>query len=507
LIEALRHADAYDHPVEAIELVDTHISWVLLTGQYAYKIKKPVKFPFLDFTTPERRKKFCEEELRLNRRLASSLYLDVVPIGGTVENPKIGQLPAIEHAVKMRQFAGEALIDRKLAAGEVTVDYFLVFAETLADFHAHLEPASPDTRLGSAEIITRTALSNLRELEGASVDRDLDALGPIGDWTENQCVRLEETFTRRKSGGAIRECHGDLHLKNLVYLDGRIVAFDALEFEPELRWMDVMSETAFVTMDLIAHDRNDLAHELLSRYLECSGDYAGFDVLPFYLVYRALVRAKVTALGDWQSHSTATTSSYLRVATQLSARNDTPRLVITHGLAGSGKSTIAKQLIGSLPAVRIRSDLERKRLFGFSSGADTRSGVATGVYDADASARTYAVLGEYARLGTKAGFNVIVDAAFLHRAERDAFAALAARTGASFVVLDCQCPESVLHDRIARRRAAHEDPSEATADVLAHQLTHVEPLTADERSRAVGIATERAVDIPRVLSRITALRI
>ena len=505
MIQALRHADAYDHPVEAIELVDTHISWVLLTGTYAYKVKKPVKFPFLDFSTRERRKKFCNEELRLNRRLAPSLYLGVVPIGGTVEDPKIGKLPAIEHAVKMRQFPSAALIDRKLATGGVTAEDFRAFAETLADFHAHLEPASPDVQLGSAEIVIRTALSNFRELKGASAERDLAALSSIGAWTETQCARLEKTFTRRKASGAIRECHGDLHLKNLVHLDGRIVAFDALEFEPELRWMDVMSETAFLTMDLIAHDRNDLAHEFLSRYLECSGDYAGFDVLPFYLVYRALVRAKVAALGDWQPRSTLGGSSYLRVAAQLSARTGTPLLVIMHGLSGSGKSTVAERLIGILPAVRIRSDLERKRLFGFSSDADTRSGVATGIYDANASARTYAVLGEYARLGIEAGFNIIVDAAFLRRAERDAFAGLAARTGASFVALDCQCPETVLRNRIARRRAEREDPSEATTDVLAHQLAHAEPLAPDELSHAVTFATDQPVESTDLLRRIAAI--
>jgi aminoglycoside phosphotransferase family enzyme/predicted kinase len=504
LIQALRHADAYDHSVEAIELVDTHISWVLLTGKYAYKIKKPVKFPFLDFTTLELREKFCREELRLNRRLAPSLYLDVVPIGGTIESPKIGQLPAIEHAVKMRQFPSEALVDRKLATGGVTPGNFLAFAEMLADFHAQLEPTQ-DKRLGSAEIIIRTALSNFRELEHASADRDGDALDLIGDWTETQCARLEETFTLRKARGAIRECHGDLHLKNLVHLDDRIVAFDALEFEPELRWMDVMSETAFLTMDLIAHDRTDLAHEVLSRYFECSGDYRGFGVLPFYLVYRALVRAKVAALGDWQSHSTVSGSSYLRVARQLSARNGKPLLVITHGLSGSGKSTVAERLIGSVPAVRIRSDLERKRLFGFSSGADTRSGVATGIYDSNASARTYAALGDYARLGIDAGFNIIVDAAFLHRAERAAFAELAARTGASFVVLDCECPEAVLRERIERRRAKHEDPSEATTDVLAHQLAHAERLAPDELSHAVTVATDQRVESADLLRRIAAI--
>jgi aminoglycoside phosphotransferase family enzyme/predicted kinase len=507
LIRALLRPDAYGHAVAAVELVETHISWVLLTGAFAYKIKKPIKLSFLDFSTLERRKKFCDEELRLNCRLAPMLYLDVVPIGGTAENPKVERGPAIEYAVKMRQFPGAAQLDRMLAAGSVTAEHLRAFAATLADFHAHLEPTPPGTRFGGSPIIVRAALSNLRELADAADDRDLDALGAIGSWTQTQCARLEETFTRRKAAGAIRECHGDLHLGNLVHLDGRIVAFDALEFEPELRWIDVMSETAFLTMDLIAHDRNDLAHELLSRYLECSGDYAGLEVLPFYLVYRALVRAKVAVLRERQSHSAVSRSSYLRVVTQLATREGRPLLVITHGLSGSGKSTVAESLIGSLPAVRIRSDLERKRLFGFSPGADTRSGVATGIYDANASARTYAALGEYARLGIEAGLNVIIDAAFLRRAERDAFAALAARTGAGFIVLDCQCPEAVLRDRIARRRAGREDPSEATTDVLAYQLSHVETLAADERSRAVRVATDGAVDIPDLLRRIAALRI
>jgi hypothetical protein len=507
LIQGLLRPGAYDHPVDSVEVVETHISWVLLTGKYAYKIKKPVRFPFLDFSTLERRKRFCEEELRLNRRLAPMLYLDVVPIGGTAENPRMGQLPAIEYAVKMRQFPKAAQLDRKLARGKVTAADFHAFAGTLADFHAHLEPTPADTRLGSPAIVIRTVLNNLRDLERASHDQDLDAVSAMSAWTETQCVRLEKAFTRRKAAGAVRECHGDLHLQNLIYLDGRIVAFDALEFEPELRWMDVVSETAFLTMDLLAHDRSDFAYEFLSRYLEYSGDYAGFDVLPFYLVYRALVRAKVAALREQQSHVTTNGRSYVDLALQLTARRSVPLLVITHGFSGSGKSTIAEQLIGSLRAVRIRSDLERKRLFGFSSSADTRSGLATGIYDANASARTYAALSEYARLGIEAGFDIIIDAAFLRRADRLAFAALASRFGADFVVLDCQCPEAELRGRVAHRRAAGADASEANIGVLAYQLAHAEPLTADEQAQAVSVATDAEVDIPELLRRIAALRI
>jgi predicted kinase len=393
----------------------------------------------------------------------------------------------------MRQFPTAAQLDRKLATSTVTPGDFRAFAEALANFHAHLEPAPSSTRLGNAAVVIQTALGNLRELEAAT-DHDRDLFAAIDDWTEAQCARLQVVFARRKAAGTIRECHGDLHLGNLVHLDGRIVAFDALEFEPELRWTDVISEAAFLFMDLTAHGRSDLAHEFLSRYLECSGDYAGFEVLPFYLVYRALVRAKVAALRERQSHSTANRGSYLHLAMQLTARRGAPLLVITHGLSGSGKSTVAAALIGSLPAVRIRSDLERKRLFGLSADADTRSGVASGIYDANASARTYAVLGEYARLGIEAGFDMIIDAAFLRRSERAAFAALAAHSGARFVVLDCQCSEAALRDRIARRTAAHTDPSEATANVLDHQLDHAEALTADERPNVISVLTDGPVD-------------
>jgi aminoglycoside phosphotransferase family enzyme/predicted kinase len=507
LLQALQRPAAYGHPVDSVKLVETHISWVLLTGTYAYKLKKPVQFPFLDFSTLERRKKFCDEELRLNRRLAPQLYLEVVPIGGAIENPKVGQLPALEYAVKMRQFPPADELDRKLASGNVTAADLRTFAETLADFHARLEPTPRGTRFGRAANIIKTALSNLRDLNDAASDPDGDTLRDIGGWTETQCARLEEAFTRRKAAGAIRECHGDLHLKNLVHLDDRIVAFDALEFEPELRWIDVISEAAFLTMDLMAHDRNDLAYEFVSRYLEHSGEYSGLEVLRFYLVYRALVRAKVGSLREQQSHSKTNRGSYLRLATQLTARRGPPLLVITHGLSGSGKSTVAQALIGGLPAVRIRSDLERKRLFGFSADADTHSRVATGIYDASASERTYAALENYARLGLAAGFNIVVDAAFLLRAERGAFVALAAGTGARLVILDCQCPVDVLRDRIARRRAAGKDPSEATTDVLTHQLSAAEPLTADEQSYAVGVATDRPLESSKLLRRIAALGI
>jgi hypothetical protein len=499
LIQALREPDAYDHPVDDVELVETHISWVLLAGEYAYKIKKPVSLPFVDFGTLERRRKFCDEELRLNRRLAPSIYVEVIPIGGTAQEPVLGGEPAIEYAVKMRRFPSGARVDRQLRTGAVTADDLRKFAVAVAQFHASLEPAPGDTRLGSAAIVIRNALNNLRDLEHAVSDADLDAVTELREWTESQCLRLDEAFSRRKRSGMIREGHGDLHLENLVYLDGEITAFDALEFDPELRWMDVMNETAFLVMDLVAHDRPDLAYEFLNRYLEISGDYAGLEVFEFYLAYRALIRAKVMEIRDQQREGSgggngADKIPYLTHAMRMIARDPPPLLMITHGLSGSGKTTVTDLLIGGLHAVRIRSDLERKRLHGFAADADTESGVGQDLYEPQATAETYAALEHYAALGLGIGLNVIVDAAFLHRAERAALRNLAARRNARFVVLDCTCPEAQLRERIARRRAMRADASEATADVLDYQLRHEEPLDAAELPSVVRIDTSGRLD-------------
>jgi hypothetical protein len=503
LIQALSDPARYDHRVDTVQLVETHISWVLLAGEYAYKIKKPVTLPFVDFSALERRKRFCDEELRLNRRLAPSLYLDVVPIGGSASQPILGQEPAIEYAVKMQRFEADARVDYRLARGAVTVEDLHELARAIAEFHGSLERAPADSRLGSPAIVIRNTLTNLRELELTVSDAHLDAVTGLRDWTESRCIRLEDAFASRKRSGFIREGHGDLHLENLVYIDGRITAFDALEFEPELRWMDVMSEAAFVVMDLMAHERSDLAHEFLNRYLEITGDYGGLEVLRFYLVHRALVRAKVAAIRRQQLGSSESDGiPYLEHAAQMTARGKIPLLLITHGLSGSGKTFVTDRLVGGLQAIRIRSDLERKRLHGFAPDADTGSRVGEGLYGGAASSETYAALARYAAFGLKTHWNMIIDAAFLRRAERDMFRELAERVGARFVVLDCAAPEPTLRERVAARRHRHRDASEATADVLDYQLRRVEPLGSDEQELAVRIDTSRSVVQSALLSRV-----
>jgi hypothetical protein len=499
LVAALARPAAYDPGVAAVRLAETHISWVFLTGEYAYKVKKPVKFPFLDFRTLERRRHFCEEELRLNRRLAPQLYVAVVPIGGDRKAPRVGVEPAIEYAVKMREFPEGARLDRLLEAGALAAEPLRAFGARLARFHAQQPPLAP--RDGAASALA-AALENFDELRTRLHARELRELAALRDWTEERAASIAPVIERRAALGRYRECHGDLHLENLVMLDGEIVAFDALEFDARLREIDVVSEASFLAMDLAAHGRADFAYDFLSAYLEASGDYEGLDVLRFYAVHRALVRAKVRALKAAQKAAEvgrAELGPYLETAREFVAPR-TPLLAITHGLSGSGKTHVTQALIGGLRAVRARSDLERKRLHGLDANAHSGSAVGGGLYDSRANELTYARLGEITAAALRNGFDAIVDATFLLRSEREAFARLAARHGARFAILDCAAPEEVLRRRIAARAAEARDASEASLRVLDHQLSAREPLGADEQGSAIRVPTDTPLDLPMLLA-------
>jgi aminoglycoside phosphotransferase family enzyme/predicted kinase len=500
LVAALSRPECYGPGVREVRLVETHISWVFLTGERAYKVKKPVKLPFVDFSTLELRKRFCNEELRLNRRLAAELYLGVVPIGGSREAPRAGATPAFEYAIEMRQFPDEARLDRRLEARSLPTQALLEFAATLAHFHAGL-PAVAAPADSAAETL-RGAAVNIHEL--APYLDDAPRLAALRAWTEREGDTIRDVLERRAAGGAHRECHGDLHLENLLLLDGRVVAFDALEFDPKLREIDVASETSFLAMDLLAHGRPDLAYAFLTRYLEYGGDYGGLAVLRFYLVYRALIRAKVRAIKAAQQHAESgrdATTPYLELATGL-CEPRAPLLVINHGLSGSGKTHVTGELVGRLPALRVRSDLERKRLLGFTADARTASPVGGGSYDERSTERTYERLAEVAGTALAHGFDLIVDAAFLRRAEREAFRALAARAGARFAILDCVAPEAELRRRIAARDAQGADASEATAAVLDWQLENEEPLGPDELAHTVRVDTSQAVPYPALAAQL-----
>lgn len=496
LIDALRDPARYPHPATGVTLVETHISWVLLAGDYAYKIKKPVDLGFADFTTLERRKRFCHEELRLNRRLAPSVYLEVIAIRGEPERPLLdgGDAPVIEYAVKMRRFPDSALGSAMLTAGTLARAHIVELAGRMAAFHARAPEAHRSMPYGEPQAILRSALENITPiLAHCAHDSERVEVQGLWHWTERHFERLRDTFIERKARGRVRECHGDLHLGNVALLDGTMSAFDGIEFNESLRWIDVMSEIAFPAMDLAAHARPDLAWLFLNEYLERTGDYEGLGVLAYYTVYRALVRAKIACLRteSREGRVPAEARRYLALAKKWS-RPGRPAVVILHGLSGCGKTSASAELMQRLGAIRIRSDVERKRLAGWDARARGGAGVEAGLYGPDATQATYSRLATLAGTIVQSGYPAIVDAAFLQRAQRDRLRGLAGELHVPFGIVTLQAPVETLRARIARRLAAGADASDADAAILEHQLRTQEPLTAEERALAVPVDASRA---------------
>jgi len=501
LIAALTDPVRYPHPVDTVDHLETHISHILLAGDYAYKIKKPVNLGFLDFTSLARRRTFCEEELRLNRRLAPDLYLDCIAIGARPDAPVLGCMPdqAIEFAVKMRRFPQAALLDRCLDEGRLETRQLDALAHRLAEFHTNADRAGQDTPFGAPERVLQPALDNFNHCRQLLSDpATVTDLATLEHWTKTTHQALYDTFAARKAGGFIREGHGDMHLGNMLLKDDRILVFDGIEFNDDLRWIDVMNDLAFLCMDLHYRRVPELAWRLLNGYLEVSGDYAGLAVLSYYQTYRALVRTKVAAIRlsqpdltpEQQADAQTECRSHLALALQFIQRK-TPFLLITHGLSGSGKTTLTTPLLERLGAVRIRSDVERKRLFGLSPLARSESMLDQGIYTADASERTYQRLYELAEGILTAGFPVMVDATFLERSRRQHFRELAARLGAPFVLLVCSAEPEELRARLMKRQERGEDAAEADSKVLERQLRDYRPPGADEQP---VLASGNAID-------------
>ena len=488
LIQALRRQLGASG--EVVELVETHISWVLMAGDRAWKIKKPVRLGFLDFSSLARRRHFCDEELRLNRRYAPSIYLDVLPIAGTLGAPDLGGNGApIEFALHMKRFPPRALFSELLADDRLLPAHIDALARRIAALQAQADAAATDSPWGRpADIVSGTA---------AVLDRlaaQGEAVADLRDWLATQAQALAPLWLQRRRDGWVRECHGDLHLGNAVLLDDGVTAFDCIEFDPALRWIDVQSDIAFMAMDLLAHRRADLAWRFVNAWLDASGDHAGVPLLRFHLAYRALVRALVERL-----HAPAAgeplAADYLALARRMALQPPGPRLLVTHGLSGSGKSWLTQGLLEAAGALRLRSDVERKRLFGLAALEDSAARVAGGIYSPGATRRTYAQLLLRAEGMLRAGWPVIVDAASLRRAERERFAGLAAGLGAPYLLLDCQADVTTLRRRVRERATRHDDVSEADTAVLERQFGQDEAPTGAELADVLTVRTDRPLDV------------
>ncbi len=478
-----------------IRLVETHISYVVLAGRFAYKIKKAVNLGFLDFSSLEKRRRCCDDEVRLNRRLAPEIYLDVIALTGTSSAPRIGgDGEAIEYAVRMRRFPQSGLLDRRLARNAVEPAVIDALADRVAAFHEQAAARCPrGTVYGSPGVVREAMAMNVlqlrRYLPGGMHAGLLDELER---WSETVGAGLASMMDDRRLAGWVRECHGDLHLGNVALVRGHPLIFDCIEFNPDLRWIDVINEIAFMVMDLEERGRPDYAYRFLNRYLEVTGDYAGLALLGYYKVYRALVRAKVAAIRGGQEDRAArrreikVCGQYLDYARR-SILPPKRSLVLLHGLSGSGKSRVAQMLLEARAAVRLRSDVERKRLVGLRPGANSRSTINGGIYGEEMTAATYARLAELSRQVLAAGYPVVVDAASLKAWQRKTFRMLAQELAVPFLIIACRAPEDVLRQRVVARARVGNDPSEADPAVLEQQSRALEPLAGAELERCLAV--------------------
>jgi hypothetical protein len=497
LIASLDNPLAFGHPIKYLRLIETHISWIILTGDYAYKIKKPVNFGFLDFSTLEKRRFYCTEELRLNRRFAPEIYLEMVEIRGSQSAPRLhGSGEVIEYAIKMLEFPQQCLLSAHAASHDLTTDLIDAIAATVAAMHSASVRADPASDFGDATVAARWSQENMVHIAQAIGTEFLpNSYFQLKRWYQENSSLLTQ-IDARKRDGFVRECHGDLHLGNMAVINDRVTLFDCIEFNPQLRWIDTFSEVAFVAMDLQARGYPDYCWRFINRYLEISADYAGIKLLRYYFIYRALVRAKVEALRvEHEDRDAKACLSRLKPAidyielARLWAGSHRAGMIIMHGLSGSGKSTIAAQLVEALGAIQVRSDVVRKHLFDLDTTAQTNSALDQGIYTDEATELTYRRLQQVAQTIIDADFTVILDATFLQQSRRRQMLETQTSTACKRIIINCEAPTAELRRRIIERE---DDPSEANLEVLEQQLQTRQPINSEDEAfaRIINIGSD-----------------
>ncbi|WP_042970141.1 bifunctional aminoglycoside phosphotransferase/ATP-binding protein [Burkholderia pseudomallei] len=487
---ALRRASTYPHPAGPIVRIETHLSVVYLVGRFAYKRLKPFDFGFANFSELAARRRACEAELALNRPLAAPIYLAAGPLVRRARGLRLfGAGAAVDHVVRMRRFDERMLFSRLLARGALDAADIDAAATRLAAYHLHAPRDIPRRAYGSARELRRQLDDMLAPLEralGAALPASLRA------WCVRRCDELAAHLDARRADGYVRACHGDLHLNNVVKRGRAALMFDCIDFDDALRWIDVINDLSFLLMDLHAHDRAALAHRLLNRWLDETGDFAGLAALPLYVAYRALVRALVATMragGDAAARAARIERArrYVDVAAH-AARARRPCLLLCHGYSGSGKSVASRALADVSGAIRLSSDSERKRARPFAA-VDARP-LPASAYTPQQIDAQYERLRALARDVLRAGYTALVDATFLSHARRARFFALARELGVPVYVLDFHASRACLERRVDARAAARDDHSDAGAAVLATQRASADPLDADERARTIGFDTD-----------------
>lgn len=513
MIDHMLNPASYPDPTTTVQHLQTHISHLFLTDRYVYKIKKPVDFGFLDFTSLEKRRFFCHEELRLNRRLSPDIYLDLVALyqgaDGMLSFKADG--PAVEYAVKMHRMPQERMMSFLLEQGGVTEADIDAIAKKVAVFHGEAALGNGIALFGTLEAIRSNWLENLRQTVpycGRTLSEQQHSR--IAELALQRLDHDAELFQRRLQQGFIRECDGDLHTDNIC-LDGQVHIFDCIEFNEKFRYSDTAADVAFLAMDLENHGRRDLAELFVERYGFYSGDAGLRQVLPLYLANRAFVRGKVESFRlddpliaqEQKSAAASRAERFFRLARGYLLREQLPQILfLTCGPTGSGKTALAGELAFQLGLEHFSSDLERKRLAGVAATERNAD-----IYSPAWNQATYDRLFELAGQCLTAQVSVILDATFLLRRSRERFVRLAAESGATVILLQLSCPEELVRQRLEQRQARGDSASDGTWQVFQQQIKTAEPPTAAEGLVIVLDATaEPVVMVDTVLNQLSQVQ-
>lgn len=501
LISTLMQGLCFDHPVTKMALIETHISWIILTGPYAYKIKKPVDFGFLNFTSLAQRKQYCEAELNLNKRSAPDIYEGLVPISGTPQSPSLDDDSSVfEYAVRMKQFQSGKLFSELANANKLNFALVEALTQQVSHFHSTIAIAPADSTYGDPAQVYAPMEQNFSQILSMLSDNDHQVqITQLRDWTQSTFERLTPLIEQRRLQGMVRDCHGDMHLGNITMYEDRVTLFDCIEFNDDFRWIDTISDIAFLVMDFEIFGLQQYANRFLNNYLEETGDYAGLKLLNFYKSYRAIVRAKISLLmmqdcslsDDRQAEYLKQYHQYIQLAEKYTELPN--RFVLTmHGISGTGKSTVALRLVDQLGAIRVRSDVERKRLFGLNIHEHPERELSIAMYGDDAHHRTYQKLAELCLDILDSGLSVIVDATNLKQWQRDIIQKVADSRGVPLCIAYCQASMTVIRDWIKKRASENDDPSDANLEIANRQVLSRDGLTIDEQSHTFVIHSDVA---------------
>ncbi len=510
LVEQLHNPNVYPHPVDAISTIETHISVVFLTGDYAYKLKKPVDFGFLDFTSLSQRKKYCQLELELNQRTAPLLYLDVIAV---CLDPETGLLNlqadinsdlAIDYLVKMRQFDPAALLSNYLVENSISFEMIEKLSAQIAKFHLNAEKVKLDSELGQPEVQLQPMLDNFPTLFKTFEDQiTVSQLKQLEAQTDRLFQQLKPILIKRRQQGFVKACHGDLHLENIALIDGGPVLFDGIEFNDRFRWIDVISDLSFLLIDLDIKQQKSAGLKVLSLYLNRTLDYKALNLLSFYRVYRALVRAKINALraaqfdesSDQGKAVRSKAKSYIDLACGYLETNTSPKCILLQGVSGTGKSYFANQLLIGLPnlnALIISSDRTRKTLYGIESTHRVQEAEKRDLYSEDMNRQTYQTMENNAEAALNAGFNVIIDATFLKHEHRQRFYAIASKNQAESYLISLEADKEFTKQAIQKRQQLNNNPSDADSEIMLRQLKYFEPPMKQENALTLNAQKLRA---------------